>query len=115
MQSEKFKKIAEQFGQFSAAYPATRRKGGADARRAFAHAVCQVPYAVMLHALEQHKRSEQWQNPRYIPSMLTWLRDEMWIQTLPEPQPARLSVADEARRLASLSPQDQLRRLGIKR
>jgi len=115
MHAEKLKKIAEQFAQFRAAYPVTRRKGGADARRAFVQAIQLVPYAVMLHSLEQHKKSSQWRDPRFIPSMLTWLRDEMWIQVLPEPAPARLSVGDEARRLASLSPQEQLRRLGVKR
>ncbi len=103
------------YHQFSAAYPAPRRNGGKRARESFDDAVQKVPFAFMLHALEQQKRSLQWQNPRFIPSMTTWLDEERWIQTLPEPQPARLSVADEAQRLRSLSPQEQLRRLGVKR
>jgi hypothetical protein len=105
----------ENFAQFLAAYPVTRRKGGPRVRHAFDEALRHVPFAVLLHALEQHKRSVQWQDPLYIPSMLTWLVDQHWLQTLPEPQPARLSEADEARRFVSLSPQDQLRRLGVKR
>jgi len=102
------------FAQFVAAYPSHRRVFTVKAKQAFAHACEQVPYAVLLHALEQHKRSEQWQK-HIVPSMLRWLEESRWLQTLPEPQPARLSVGDEARRLASLSPQEQLRRLGVKR
>ena len=40
----------------------------------------------MASALEQHKRSEQWQTPKLIPLMTTWLNQERWNQTLPEPQ-----------------------------
>jgi hypothetical protein len=104
----------DKFQQFAAAYPYHREMTNAKARRAFLRALGIAPYAVMLHALEQHTRSEQWQQ-RIVPSMVKWLEEERWLQTLPEPQPARLSVADEARRFASLSPQDQLRRLGVKR
>ena len=92
------------FQQFSAAYPVTRRKGGKKARESFTEALHKVPFALLLHALEQHKRSVQWQNPRFIPSMITWLQDEMWIQTLPEPEP------DHAR----LTPYQQAKRLGLK-
>ena len=105
----------QNFDQFSAAYPVTRRRGGTEARRAFDEALQKVPFALMLHALEQHKRSAQWRDPRFIPSMLTWLQQERWLESLPEPKPAHLSVADEAQRLRSLSPQEQLRRLGVKR
>lgn len=89
------------FTQFTNAYPVTRRKGGKKARDSFAEALAKVPFAVLLHALEQHKRSAQWQNARYIPSMLTWLDDEMWIQTLPEPAvpTSRLTPLEHARRL----------------
>lgn len=38
---------------------------------------------VLMTALEQHKRSEQWQNGM-IPSMTKWLEEERWIQILPE-------------------------------
>lgn len=38
----------------------------------------------MLTALEQHKRSEQWQTPKLIPLMTTWLNQERWNQVLPE-------------------------------
>jgi hypothetical protein len=99
------------FQQFLAAYPVTRRKGGTHARASFYDALDKVPFALLLHALEQHKRSVQWQNPRFIPSMTTWLNDEMWIQTLPEPAAPTLSPADQQRRWASLAPGDQLRRL----
>jgi hypothetical protein len=97
----------EKFQQFVAAYPCNRRMTNAKARRAFTRALQLVPFAVLLHALEQHKRSEQWQE-HIIPSMLKWLVEGRWLQTLPEPQIS-------AQRFRSLSPQDQLRRLGVKR
>jgi len=84
---------------------------GASARNAFAQALNKVPYAVMLHALEQHKRSEQWRQ-HIVPSMTTWLIEERWCQTLPEPQ---LSPADQAQRHRSTSPFTHARRLGLKR
>ena len=102
------------FAQFLASYPVPRRKAGEPTRHAFQCAVQKVPFAVMLHALEQHKRSVQWQDPRFIPSMTTWLDEERWIQTLPETTPLRLSKADLAQRLRSLSPQAQARRAGLK-
>ena len=44
----------------------------------------------MLAALEQHKRSVQWQTPALIVNMTTWIRQERWLQELPElPQPRR--------------------------
>jgi hypothetical protein len=102
------------FLQFVAAYPSHRRVVTVRAKRAFAHALEQVPFAILLHALEQHKRSDQWRK-QIVPSLVRWLEESRWLQTLPEPQPAHLSVADEAQRMRSLSPQEQLRRLGVKR
>ena len=94
----------EKFAQFLAAYPVTRRKSGPRIRLAFDRALELVPFAVLLHALEQHKRSTQWQDPRFIPSILTWLTDEHWIQVLPEPE----------RPTSRLTPMEQARRLGLK-
>jgi hypothetical protein len=105
----------QQFAAFVAAYPASRRQRGYMVETLFLAALEKVSYDVLIASLAQHTRSEQWQNGRLIPNMKVWLEEERWIQVLPEPQPARLSVADEARRFASLSPQDQLRRLGVKR
>ncbi len=93
------------FQQFLMAYPLPRRKSGAPAQQAFRHALRKVPFAFMLHALEQHKRSVQWQDPRFIPSMTTWLDEERWIQTLPEP------VVPKARR----TPFEQARHEGLKK
>jgi hypothetical protein len=73
---------------FRTAYPASRRVGGKAGKRAFAVAIRGQPpghIAAMLSALEQHKRSEQWQIPRLIPLMTTWLSQERWTQVLPEP------------------------------
>jgi hypothetical protein len=102
----------QKFAQFTAAYPVTRRKGGDDARRAFAQALRKVPFALMLHALDQHKRSEQWQNPRFIPSMTTWLLEERWIQVLPETPPVSAEDADRIRKRQT--PWQHAKRLGLK-
>ena len=40
----------------------------------------------MLAALENHMASEQWQTPKLIPLMTTWLNGEYWCQVKPGPQ-----------------------------
>jgi len=108
----------EDFEQFRAAYPQAKREAGTRARAAFEAALQKAPLATLLAALEQHKRSEQWEIPRYIPAMTYWLLGEHWTRTLreaapPEPiTPMGLSPADQAQRWRSLSPQEQLRRMG---
>src|SRR3990167_569604 len=52
---------------FRQAYPVSRRVGGKLARNAFRSALERTTVGVMLAALEQHKRSEQWQTPKLIP------------------------------------------------
>lgn len=84
------------FEEFRNAYPASRRVGGKDGRRAFDGALkgrdLSSHMAVMLAALEQHKRSEQWQNPKYIPLLTTWLNGERWMVSLPPMSPMGQSV-----------------------
>lgn len=104
----------QQFAAFVEAYPAARRQRGYMAETLFLHALAHVSYENLMAALEQHKRSDEWQKGM-IPNLRKWLEEQHWIRVLPEPQPARLSVADEAQRLRSLSPQEQLRRLRVKR
>ena len=103
-----------EFDQFHAAYPPTKRETGEFARLAFANALRKVTLQTLLAALDQHKRSAQWEIPRYIPRMTNWLRGERWTHTLASAPaaPAGLSDADQAQRWRSLSPQEQLRRLG---
>lgn len=75
------------FQTFSAAYPASRRVGGKIARKAFHDSGIGrhgESLASVLLTLEQHKRSEQWQTPKLIPLMTTWLNQERWLQSLPE-------------------------------
>ncbi len=77
------------FEAFRLAYPASRRVGGKLALRAWTNATKGrngTHLAVMTTALEQHKRSEQWQTPKLIPLLTTWLNQERWNQTLPEPR-----------------------------
>jgi hypothetical protein len=104
----------QQFAAFVEAYPAARRQRGYMAETLFLAALEKVSFNDLLAALEAQKRSAEWQKGM-IPALVKWLQEEHWIRVLPEPAPARLSVADEARRLRSLSPQEQLRRLGVKR
>ena len=82
------------FEAFRASYPASRRVGGKAAQRAFQQVFTRQDRSkvlpVMLAALAQHKRSEQWQEPKLIPLMTTWLNQERWLQTLPEPPQERV-------------------------
>jgi uncharacterized protein YjbJ (UPF0337 family) len=76
------------FATFCTAYPASRRITGKKGRTAFQSAVLGkngTHFAMMLEALEQQKRSEQWQTTKLIPLMTTWLSQERWNQVLPEP------------------------------
>ncbi len=75
------------FHTFFLAYPVSRRVGGKAGRAAFDHTAIGLHgdhLATVLLALEQQKRSEQWQNPKLIPLMTTWLHQERWLQVLPE-------------------------------
>lgn len=98
------------FVQFQQIYPASRRVGGVQARRAFQSALnCrggdsrEAHLAKMLDALEQHTRSEQWQDPKHIPLMTKWLEQQRWITVLPEPHPlsekGRATIANQKRLL----------------
>lgn len=72
------------FGAFQEAYPPARRKGGYLIQQTFVGASITAGGAsALLAALENHKASEQWQNPKLIPGMDTWLTEERWRQTLP--------------------------------
>jgi hypothetical protein len=74
------------FMRFQSAYPASRRKGGRLVQEAF---VMQMALAggskVLLAALDNHMASEQWQTPKHIPGMDTWLQGEYWRQVLDAP------------------------------
>lgn len=74
------------FETFRMAYPVSRRVGGKTARSAYKSAAKKVTLPIMLAALSQQQRSEQWQTPKLIPLMTTWLNQERWNQTLPEPK-----------------------------
>jgi len=90
----------DNFARFLECYPAAKRKGGDHVRILFEAALIKAPFVVLLSALAQHKRSVQWQESRFIPSIVTWLREERWIQVLPEPSiPAsRLTPFERAKR-----------------
>lgn len=76
--------LEAEFQAFYAAYPKSRRVSGHKGREAFRVARRSCDLATMLTALEQHKRSEQWQTPSLIALMTTWLNQERWGQVLPE-------------------------------
>jgi hypothetical protein len=94
------KEREQQFADFVEAYPAARRQRGYMAEQLFLLALDRVPFETIMAALEQHKRSEQWQQtPRFVPSMLTWLQQEHWIRVLPEAEqpPTRRTPFEQAR------------------
>jgi len=96
-EEEREREEERSFSLFVAAYPAAKRKGGDRAKAVFVKALRKVSLDAMLAALTQHKRSEQWQNPRFIPAFVTWLEEERWIQVLPEPE-RKLTPWEMARR-----------------
>jgi len=81
--------------RFQQAYPAARRKGGYIVTTAFFDAAVRAGgSAVLMAALENHKASEQWSNPRLIPGMDVWLSEERWRQELPAAGAASASSAN---------------------
>jgi len=100
------------FAQFLAAYPPSKRESGKRAEAVLAAALKKAPLATLLAALDAQKQSAQWEIPRYIPLMTTWLLGEHWQQTVSAPTVPGLSHADQVQRWRSLSPHEQLRRLG---
>jgi hypothetical protein len=90
----------EQFETLLRAYPAGRRQRGYLVTSLFVAALRKVPFDVLLAAVEQHKRSEQWKNPAMIPLMKTWFEEERWVQVLPED----VKAAEDARRQLLIQP-----------
>ena len=89
-----------EFARFLESYPAAKRKGGKNVRQLFTRALINTPFIVIMSALAQHKRSTQWQQVRFIPSIETWLKEERWVQELPEPKipESRLTPFERAKR-----------------
>ena len=79
--------FADEFEQFRQAYPPKGRMGGPKAHDAFWKARQLAFFDELMSALEQHKRSEQWQTPQFIPGLTVWLNQQRWRQVLPEPKP----------------------------
>jgi hypothetical protein len=75
---------ADQFNQFVEAYPPARRQRGYMVEHLFLQALTAVGFDVLMGAVTQQKRSEQWENPTMIPMMKKWLEEGRWIQVLPE-------------------------------
>ncbi len=71
---------ARAFKTFYDAYP--KKRSPADAEKAFAKVG--VPVETLLTAIEQQKRSEDWQKEggRYIPYPATWLNQRQWENSL---------------------------------
>ena len=89
-----------EFSSFWDAYP--RKVGKQAAEKAFAKV--NVPVEVLLKAIERQKRTEQWQDVKYIPHPSTWLNQGRWedeVSVLPKaeaeapmPKPRRF-ILDE--------------------
>ena len=86
----------ELFEQFVEAYPASRRQRGYFVMFSFLAALDKAGWTVLANALEQHKRSEQWQNVALIPMMRKWLEEERWCQILPERGARRANKATQS-------------------
>ena len=97
------------FDRFQSAYPAHRRQGDYLTQTTFVDACGLVGFDTLMAALEQHKRSEQWQSPKLVIGMRTWLMEKRWNQVLPEPSglsdKGRASVANSERLLDRLEKQ----------
>ena len=100
----------QQFEAFVEAYPAARRQRGYMAETLFLHALEKVGYEVLMQAVQQHRRSEQWARGM-IPNMLTWLQEERWCQVLPEIPP---SAEDADRIRKRQTPWQHAKRFGYK-
>lgn len=74
------------FDRFWAAYP--RHDTKAEARKVFDKLKPDEDLlAVMLAAIEQQKKGNQWADPRYIPQPRTWLNQRRWEDETPVSQP----------------------------
>lgn len=85
--------LSKRFEEFWKAYP--RRTSKALAKKAFQKLkVDEELFGKIMRAVVQQKKSEQWQNPKYIPHPTTWLNGERWDDEL-------ISVAPTLRGLGS--------------
>ena len=77
--------MCAQFDKFWSAYP--KRRSKASALKAFRKVT--VPLEILLSALEQHKKTEDWtkENGKYIPLPATWLNGKRWEDEITTPQP----------------------------
>jgi hypothetical protein len=74
------------FASFRDRYPPARRKGGLLVQQQFVIESGKAGGpAALLAALENHMASEQWQTPKLVPGMDTWLDEERWRQRLEPP------------------------------
>jgi hypothetical protein len=87
---ERRERLARDFKAFYAAYP--KKKAPAVAEKAFAKVA--VGIGVLLHAIAEQSKTEEWQKERgrYIPYPATWLNQRQWenveAATLPPTAPA---------------------------
>lgn len=89
------------FAKFRDSYPEERRKGGYLVQQQFmAEAEKAGGSFRLMAALTNHRASEQWSNPKHIPGMDVWLREERWRQTLPASSPSQHSNLPEWARKA---------------
>lgn len=76
----------DEFDEFWKSYP--RKVGKGDAHRAFEKA--DVPLDTLLTALEKHKLTDQWRNPKFIPYPSKWLNGRRWEDELEQKPEAKL-------------------------
>lgn len=76
--------LDDDFRAFQSQYPKHRRTGGHLAEAFFFEAANSAgSSAVLFAAMAQHAKSAEWKRG-FVPSMTTWLKDELWRRELPE-------------------------------
>lgn len=94
--------VEDEFDTFWREYP--KKTGKGDARKKFATALTKTSFQTIMNALEQVKRSPQWNRDagRYIPNPATWLNQERWEDEVN----ASVDRYDNLRKLYELTKED---------
>jgi hypothetical protein len=87
-------------------YP--RHVAKAAARKAFNAAIKKAPIGDLLAALEKQKKSPQWNDPKFIPHLSTWLNQERWADEVAEP-----TVEEYLKELAEIGNMRFQRKYGV--
>jgi len=86
-----------QFDEFWKAYP--RKEAKKTALRSFERCMkAGLKLEDMLIGIENHKKTEQWQNPKYIPLPATWINNERWKDEVMVSDPSKQKTGPNGKR-----------------